>query len=99
MSAFDADDPFTAQIRQAQQQQQQKAAPTSAPLKKPPKWLRRPCGATFGVCKYIILVVYLTLKQLHCSVTFHQLPFLIKTTLVLTSIQCTLLNYVYICSD
>lgn len=48
MSAFDADDPFTAQIRQAQQQQQQKAVPTSAPLKKPPKWLRRPCGATFG---------------------------------------------------
>lgn len=49
MSAFDVDDPFTAQIHQAQQQQQQqqqKAA--SAPLKKPPKWLRRPCGATFA---------------------------------------------------
>ena len=44
------DDPFTSQIHQAQQQQQQqqqKAA--SAPLKKPPKWLRRPCGATFAV--------------------------------------------------
>ena len=50
MSAFDVDDPFMAQIHQAQQQQQQqKAAPTSAPLKKPPKWLRRPCGATFAV--------------------------------------------------
>jgi len=51
MSAFDVDDPFTSQIHQAQQQQQQqqqKAA--SAPLKKPPKWLRRPCGATFAVC-------------------------------------------------
>lgn len=51
MSAFDADDPFTAQIRQGQQQQlqqQQKAAPTSTPLKKPPKWLRRPCGASFA---------------------------------------------------
>ena len=50
MSAFDVDDPFTSQIHQAQQQQQQqqqKAA--SAPLKKPPKWLRRPCGATFAV--------------------------------------------------
>lgn len=52
MSSFDADDPFMSQIHQAQQQQQQlqqqKAAPTSAPLKKPPKWLRRPCGATFA---------------------------------------------------
>lgn len=45
------DDPFSAQIYQAQQQQQQhKAAASSAPLKKPPKWLRRPCGATFAVC-------------------------------------------------
>lgn len=51
MSAFDADDPFSTQIRQAQQQQQQqqKSAPTSSPLKKPPKWLRRPCGASFSV--------------------------------------------------
>ncbi|XP_078359969.1 protein transport protein Sec31A-like isoform X1 [Oculina patagonica] len=49
MSSFDVDDPFSSQIHQAQQQQQQqqqKAA--SAPLKKPPKWLRRPCGATFA---------------------------------------------------
>ena len=50
MSAFDVDDPFSAQIHHAQQQQQQqKAALTSAPLKKPPKWLRRPCGASFAV--------------------------------------------------
>ncbi|XP_015757210.1 PREDICTED: protein transport protein Sec31A-like [Acropora digitifera] len=51
MSAFDADDPFSTQIRQAQQQQQQQqnSAPTSSPLKKPPKWLRRPCGASFSV--------------------------------------------------
>lgn len=52
MSSFDVDDPFSAQIHQAQlqqQQQQQKTAPSSAPLKKPPKWLRRPCGATFAV--------------------------------------------------
>lgn len=51
MSSFDVDDPFMSQIHQAQQQQQlqqQKTAATSAPLKKPPKWLRRPCGATFG---------------------------------------------------
>jgi len=50
MSAFDADDPFSTQIRQAQQQQQQQqnSAPTSSPLKKPPKWLRRPCGASFS---------------------------------------------------
>ena len=54
MSSFDMDDPFSAQIYQAQQQQQQqqqhKAVASSAPLKKPPKWLRRPCGATFAVC-------------------------------------------------
>lgn len=50
MSAFDVDDPFTSQIHQAQQQQQQQQQKaTSAPLKKPPKWLRRPCGATFAV--------------------------------------------------
>ena len=52
MSSFDVDDPFMSQIHQAQQQQQlqqQKTAATSAPLKKPPKWLRRPCGATFAV--------------------------------------------------
>lgn len=49
MSSFDMDDPFSVQIYQAQQQQQQhKAAASSAPLKKPPKWLRRPCGATFA---------------------------------------------------
>lgn len=51
MSSFDMDDPFSVQIYQAQQQQQQhKAAASCAPLKKPPKWLRRPCGATFAVC-------------------------------------------------
>jgi len=51
MSAFDADDPFTSQIHQAQQQQQQQQQQraASAPLKKPPKWLRRPCGAKFAV--------------------------------------------------
>ncbi|XP_031552702.1 protein transport protein Sec31A-like [Actinia tenebrosa] len=44
--AFDADDPFGSQLQQ-QQQQQQKVT-TAAPLKKPPKWLRRPCGAKFA---------------------------------------------------
>jgi protein transport protein SEC31 len=45
--AFDADDPFGSQIQQQQQQQQKPVV--SAPLKKPPKWLRRPCGAKFAV--------------------------------------------------
>lgn len=45
--AFDVDDPFGSQIQQQPQQQQKPV--DSTPLKKPPKWLRRPCGATFAV--------------------------------------------------
>lgn len=51
--AFDADDPFGSQIQQ-QQQQQQKVT-TTAPLKKPPKWLRRPCGAKFAVSSLLCI--------------------------------------------
>ena len=64
------DDPFSAQIYQAQQQQQQhKAAASSAPLKKPPKWLRRPCGATFAVCvenKYLVIDLPLIAFGVQC---------------------------------
>ena len=41
-------DPFAQPLPQ-QQQQQEANKPAAAALKKPPKWLRRPVGASFGV--------------------------------------------------
>ena len=54
----------------------QRASVDSAPLKTPPKWFRRPCGASFAVSCYIILlivagithVVTLTSSSSHFSV-------------------------------
>ena len=43
--AFNISDPFTASV----QHQTSDHIPAAATLKKPPKWLRRPCGASFGV--------------------------------------------------
>ena len=43
--SFNLNDPFTATV----QQQTSDHIPAAATLKKPPKWLRRPCGASFGV--------------------------------------------------
>ena len=43
--AFNITDPFTASV----QHQTPDHTPAAATLKKPPKWLRRPCGASFGV--------------------------------------------------
>ena len=45
--AFNINDPFATTV----QHQTPAHTPVAATLKKPPKWLRRPCGATFGVSK------------------------------------------------
>ncbi len=42
-------DPFSQGMAQAQQQQQQQSEQPVMLLKKPPKWLRRPVGASFAV--------------------------------------------------
>ncbi|XP_028397312.1 protein transport protein Sec31A-like [Dendronephthya gigantea] len=42
--AFNINDPFASSV----QHQPSEQVPVAATLKKPPKWLRRPCGASFG---------------------------------------------------
>lgn len=42
------------------------ASTTITPLKKPPKWIRRPVGASFAVSHYLFCLHYFAVCQIVC---------------------------------
>ena len=65
--AFNINDSFTASV----QHQATDHIPAAATLKKPPKWLRRPCGASFGVralCSGGGIAEYQTCEYCICNI-------------------------------
>lgn len=75
-SSFDTMDPFgTGQVLPPLQVPQPSVQETIIPpLKKPPKWVRRPVGASFGVSvvlEYFILAkVFITHEDFHIMTTY-----------------------------